>query len=151
MKKLILLLLLIPTFMLAQPKIEVDEIWTKTFSLDSNTYTDEFFFRTSGDSLAFQVEVVSASLGNTSPAGDSLNITLRMLPVSQTLLRDTTSYTYWTNVLSKTAPQGRVAFGNNISLPLSKQVSAVGRVSVTNAKGTRQSVTVKIYAIRKWR
>lgn len=105
------------------------------------------------DTLSFVVEVIQAdSLDAANPlSGDSLGITVKMLPRGPGLATDTTTVAYWTTVVSKTATQGRIAWGTNVPLLPSQQFTARGYITIVNNTTGYQNVKVRVYAIRKFR
>ena len=153
---LISLLFLIGFNVYAQTGADVrtDVVYEKTLSADSAATVSDYFdvFTLYSDTLAFIVEVVEAdSLDIANPiSGDSLAISVRMLPKSPGGFMDTTTVTYWTTVVSKTATQGRVAFGTNIPLLPSQTYGAKGYITATNTTGGKQKFRIRVYAIRKF-
>lgn len=105
------------------------------------------------DTLSFIVEVIQADSLDAANrlSGDSLAITVKMLPRGPGGATDTTTVPYWTTVVSKTATQGRVAFGTDIPLLPSHQFTARGYISAINTTSGYQNVQIRVYAIRKFR
>lgn len=153
MKTLLVLLFALIGYANAQVNT-YDAVFEKSMrATTGQTLTDYFQIGAlDSDTLAFVIEVDSAdSLDAANPlSGDSLAITVKMLPQSPGGFTDTTTVTYWTTVVSKTATQGRVSFGTGIPLGPAKIFGARGYITVTNTTGGTQSFKLRVWKIRKY-
>lgn len=157
MKKLLILLMLLSSIALKANEPTIDLVYDETISIDS-AYSKEFRlsdkviggFRMYSDTLSFQLEVASATGLTTSNAGDSLDITFKLLPISYNGLQDTTTYANWLTVLTKGEDQGRVAYGSQVPLLPSQKHAGKGYITILNKKyPTKQTVRIRIYAIKQ--
>lgn len=153
MKTLFVLLFILVGYAKAQVNT-YDPVYEKSMKATTGQTLTEYFQigGIDSDTLSFIVEVVTAdSLDLANPlSGDSLAITVKMLPQSPGGFTDTTTVTYWTTVVSKTATQGRVSFGTGIPLGPSKVFGATGYISVTNTTGGTQNFQLRVWKIRKY-